>query len=118
MLMERLRWDEPADSTLDEAHVAVWEAIARLFPRRALVTQTDYGLLMVTWKIESRAGGTQFAAPILIRVEPGLLLALWTCEAEDRAAIVEDLEAVVADHLAGYDPYSRIPSCGVITLGE
>jgi len=118
MLMERIRWREPAESTLDEAHLAVWQAIRHLFPPRATVTQTDYGRLMVSWKIDALLG-THFAAPVLIRIEPGLLLVLWTCDdIEERDAIAEGLEQVVAAHLAGYDPASRIPTCDVIALGE
>jgi hypothetical protein len=118
MLMERIRWQEPAESTLDEAHLAVWEAIRHLFPSRAIVNQTDDGWLMVTWAIEGLLA-SHFAAPVMIRIQPGLLLALWTCDdADDRDAIARSLELVVAAHLAGYDPASRIPTCGVIVLGE
>jgi hypothetical protein len=117
MLMERLRFREPDASVLDEAHMAVWDAVRHLFPADAAVTQTDYGRLVVSWPIEGLTC-THFAAPVLMRIEPGLLLALWTCEPDERELITMAFEPIVRTHLAGYDPHSRIPTCGVIVLGN
>ena len=117
MLMERLRFREPDTSALDEAHLAVWDAVRHLFPAHAIVCQTDHGRLMVTWAIEGLTS-THFAAPVLMRIEPGLLLALWTCEPDERELITMEFEPVVRAQLANHDPQSRVPTCGVIVLGN
>jgi hypothetical protein len=110
----RPQWDD-----LDEAHAALWDALHHLFPSHANVTQTDYGCLMVSWLVrDAKRGCTHYAAPVIIRIEAGLLLALWTCGEEDRRMIAQLQEAEVAAALAGYDPHSRIPTCGVIVLGD
>jgi len=104
---------------LDEPHRAVWEAIRRLFPAHAMVDQVDHGCLLVSWTLrEGRRGGAQFAAPVMIRIGAGLLLALWTCEGVLRREIAAQQAEVVGEALACYDPHSRIPSCGVILLGD
>lgn len=117
MLMEKLRFREPETTTLDDAHAAVWEAVRHLFPTHAIASQTDYGRLMVSWEIEGLTC-THFAAPVLMRVEPGLLLALWTCKPDEREIITMEFEPIVRAHLAGYDPVSRVPTCRVVVLGN
>lgn len=109
----------PVWEDLDEVHDAVWQALRPLFPRNAMVDQTDYGSLLVSWELQgSRRKGTHFAAPVMIRIGPGLLVALWTCDGEDRHDIAQHQVETVRDALAAYDPHSRIPSCGVIQLGD
>lgn len=104
---------------LDEAHAAVWQAIRHLFPREAMVDQADYGCLLVSWQMRgARRGSRHFAAPIIIRIEQGLLLALWTCDEGCRGEIAGLLAADVAEALQDYDPRSRVPRCGVVLLGE
>jgi hypothetical protein len=109
-------------SELDEPHRAIWRAIRHLFPAQAMVDQTDYGCMVVSWPLRSgRRGGraaVHFAAPIVIRLEPGLMLALWTCDPAERDQIAREQEPVVREHLAAYDPHARVPTCGVIVLGE
>ena len=115
----RLLRDEPEWQVLDEPHAAIWEAVRQLFPRHALVTQTDYGYMMVSWSLEGRRPGSRhMAAPVIIRIRPGLLLALWTCDPEARDAIAREQEATLREALAGYNPHSRVPTCGVIELGD
>lgn len=110
---------EPAPDDLDDAHAAVWRAIRHLFPERAMVDQADYGCLLVSWTLRGpRVGSRHYAAPVIIKIETGLLLALWTCDAESRADIEDLLAADVAEALQSYDPHSRVPRCGVIALGE
>jgi hypothetical protein len=109
---------EPALDDLDDAHAIVWQAIRHLFPGRAMVDQTDYGCLLVSWTLRgARPGSRHFAAPVIIRIETGLLLALWTCDAASRADIADLVAADVAEALQSYDPRSREPRCGVILLG-
>jgi hypothetical protein len=109
----------PDDAELDEPHRAVWGALRHLFPAHAMVDQVDYGLLLVSWQLSGyRCESAQLAAPIMIRIEAGLLLALWTCEPQERDAIAREQEDVVRAHLDGYDPRSRVPTCGVIVLGS
>jgi hypothetical protein len=107
---------------LDEPQQAVWQAIRHLFPADAMVDQTDYGYMLVSWPLEGRQQGgrrgSHFAAPIVIRLEPGLMLALWTCDPAERDAIAREQEPVVRQHLTGYDAHARVPTCGVIVLGE
>lgn len=104
---------------LDEPHRAVWSAVRHLFPTHAFVTQTDAGYMMVTWTMrDGRRNCTHFAAPLVIRMEPGLLLALWTCEEEDRIEIACAQAETVRQALYDYDPHSRVPTCGVIVLGD
>jgi len=104
---------------LDEPHRAVWEAIRRLFPAHAMVDQVDHGCLLVSWTLrDGRRACTQFAAPVMVRLGAGLLLALWTCGAEARGEIAQAQVDPVREALAGYDPHSRIPTCGVIHLGD
>lgn len=104
---------------LDDPHVAVWQAIRHLFPLHACATQTGYGGMIVSWTLrDGRLACTQWAAPVMIRIEPGLLLALWGSDAEDRETIAALQAETVRDALAGYDPHSRVPSCGVIVLGD
>ena len=108
-----LAWD------LDDPHAAVWQAIRHLFPLHACATPTGYGGMMVSWTLrDGRLACTQWAAPVMIRIEPGLLLALWTCDPEDRIAIAALQTDAVREALYGYDPHSRVPSCGVIVLGD
>ena len=110
---------EPAWDELDEAHAAIWDAVRHLFPEHAMVDQADYGCLVVSWAIgKGRRSGTHFAAPVMIRIDPGLLLALWTCDEESRRDIANLQVDAVREALDSYDPHSRIPSCGVILLGE
>jgi hypothetical protein len=104
---------------LDEPHEAVWQGIRHLFPAHATPTQADCGILLVSWTLrDGRRACTQWAAPILIRIEPGLLLALWTCDPEERVAIACLQADTVRDGLDDYDPHSRMPTCGVIVLGD
>jgi hypothetical protein len=106
------------DGALDEPHRAIWRAVRHLFPAHAMVDQVDYALLLVSWKLPGRRGASaQFAAPVMIRIEAGLLLALWTCEPQERDAIAREQEDVVRACLDGYDPHSRVPTCGVIVVG-
>jgi hypothetical protein len=108
------QWEE-----LDEVHAAIWQAIRHLFPARAMVDQTDYGLLVVSWPLrEPRRTSSHFAAPVMIRIEPGLLLALWTCDGDGRRDIANLQARIVEDGLEAYDPHSRVPRCGVIVLGH
>ena len=110
---------EPAWEELDEAHGAIWEAVRHLFPAHAMADQADYGCLLVSWALKGgRKNPSHFAAPVIIRIEPGLLLALWTCDEESRRDIAALQAEIVSDALATYDPHSRVPSCGVICLGE
>lgn len=110
---------EAARDDLDEAHDAVWQAVRHLFPSNAMVDQVDYGCLLVSWALGGRRRGTaHFAAPIMIRIEPNLLLALWTCGAEGRREIAAMQVPVVEQALESYDPHSRVPRCGVVILGE
>lgn len=107
-------WDE-----LDVAHAAIWDAISELFPAHAMVDQTDYGCLVISWSIRKGGrGGTHFAAPVIIRITPGLLVALWTSDDEGRRSIAQAQAQVVDEALRLYEPTSRVPSCGVITLGD
>jgi hypothetical protein len=109
-------------SELDEPHRAIWQAIRHLFPAHAMVDQTDYGCMLVSWLLVSvRRDGRRcrhFAAPVVIRLQPGLMLALWTCDPAERDEIAHEQVPVVREHLAGYDPHARVPTCGVIVLGE
>ncbi len=108
-----------ADVELDEPHLAIWNAIAHLFPAHAMVDQVDYGWLLVSWELPpGRGASAHFAAPVMLRIEPGLLLALWTCEPHERDEIAREQEGAVRVRLDEYDPNSRLPSCGVIVLGE
>jgi hypothetical protein len=110
---------EPAWDDLDDAHAAVWEAIRPLFPAHAMADQTDYGVLLISWSMQGgRRTGTHFAAPVIIRIDPGLLVALWTCDDESRREIAALQVDEVKAQLAGYDPRSRVPHCGVVVLGE
>jgi hypothetical protein len=106
------------EGDLDEAHAAIWRAVRHLFPRNAEVTQSDYGYLMVSWRMPARRGGSHHAAPIVIHIEPGLMLALWASEGEDRQEIAALQVDTVREALAGYDPDSRIPTCDMIVLGD
>ena len=110
-------WDDAGD--LDEPHRAVWCAIRHLFPAHAMATQVDHGCLMVSWTLrDGRRNCTHFAAPIMMRIGSGLLLALWMCEPGERAELAELQAETVRDALDGYDPHSRAPTCGVIQLGD
>ena len=102
-----------------DPHAAVWQAIRPLFPLHACATPTGYGAMVVSWTLrDGRLACTQWAAPVIIRIEPGLLLALWTSEPDDRMAIAALQVETVREALYGYDPHSRVPSCGVIVLGD
>ena len=104
---------------LDEPHGAVWDAIRHLFPAHAMVDQVDHGCLLVSWSLrDGRRACTHFAAPVMVRIGPGLMLALWTCADGERGEIAALQAEAVREALAGYDPHSRIPTCGVILLGE
>jgi hypothetical protein len=111
------RYDEAWE--FDDPHRAVWFAIRHLFPSHAQATQTDHDCLMVTWTLrDGRRNCTHFAAPVVIRIEANLLLALWTCSEEERDAIANAQAETVREALYAYDPHSRVPTCGVIMLGD
>ena len=110
---------EPAWDDLDEAHAAVWDAIRHLFPRHAMVDQADYGCLVVSWSLgKGRKSAAHYAAPVIIRIATGLLLALWTCDEDSRRDIANLQADCVREALVSYDPHSRVTRCGVIALGE
>jgi hypothetical protein len=104
---------------LDAAHAAVWDAISHLFPPHAMVNQTDEGYLVISWTLPGALGRcARFAAPLMIRIEPALLLALWTTDVIERKAIARLQARVVRRELTEYDPLARIPTARVIVLGE
>lgn len=118
-LSPRIARPDPAREDLDEAHDAVWQAVRHLFPEHAMVDQVDYGCLLVSWALRGpRRGASHFAAPVMIRIEPNLLLALWTCDAQSRRDIASLQAPLVEEALAAYDPFSRVPRCGVVVLGD
>lgn len=104
---------------LDEPHLAVWDAVRHLFPAHAMVNQVDHGCLLVSWTLrDGRLACTHFAAPVLIRIGAGLLLALWTSSPQVRDEIAAVQAETVRAGLEGYDPHSRVPTGGVILLGD
>jgi hypothetical protein len=110
---------EPWSRDLDEPHAAVWDAVRHLFPAHADVTQANHGCMVITWLVrDPQRRSTHYAAPLIIRIEPGLLLALWTCGATERRAIAGLQEETVREAIAQYDPHSRIPTCDMIVLGD
>lgn len=113
---------EADTSALDEPLRAVWRAVSHLFPAHAMVDQADCGCLVVSWLLHGEGHRTQhgshFAAPVILRLQPGLLLALWTCDPALREEIAREQEPIVREQLAGYEPRSRVPTCGVIVLGD
>lgn len=110
---------DEAASGLDEAHASVWDAVRQLFPAHAMVDQTDAGFLVVSWTLKgSGRGGTVFATPIMLRIDTGLLLALWTTSGIERRAIAGLQLSKVREALAGYDARERQSPLGVIVLGD
>ena len=107
----------PAWDDLDDAHAAIWDAIRPLFPAQAMADQTDYGVLVVSWPLRG-ARSSHFAAPFIVRIGPGLLVALWTCDEKSRREIAMLQVEAVSEALDRYDPHSRIPTCEVVQLGE
>jgi len=106
-------------AAMDAADAAVWDAIRHLFPPHAMVDQTDDGGMVISWTLhETRGRSARFAAPLLIRIEPALLLALWTPDLIERKTIARLQARVVRRELTGYDPLARIPTARVIVLGE
>ena len=108
---------QPAWDDLDDAHAAIWDEIRPLFPAQAMADQTDYGVLLVSWPLRG-ARSFHFAAPVIVRIDPGLLVALWSCDDAGRREIAMLQVDAVREALDRYDPYSRIPTCGVVRLGE
>jgi hypothetical protein len=107
-------WDD-----VDDAHGAVWQAVRHLFPANAMVDQVGYGCLLVAWQLRHPSRRSwSFAAPVMIRIAPGLLVALWTSDGPGRRDLAELQAEVVSDALATYDPHSRVPTCDVIRLGD
>ena len=103
---------------LEAPHLAVWHAIRNLFPPHAMVSQTDYGCMLVSWTLrDGRRACTQFAAPIMIRLRSELMLALWTSDPKDREAIAHAQADVVREALAGYDPHTHKPTSEENELG-
>lgn len=104
---------------LDDAHGAVWAAISHLFPPNAMVDQAGDGYMVISWALPGARGRTlQFAAPVMIRLEPALLLALWTPNLLERRSIARLQARIVREELAAYEPLARIPTAPVIVLGE
>ena len=109
---------DDAPPTLDEAHLAVWEAIRHLFPAHAMVDQTGHGYLLVAWTIAGRRPGSHhYAAPVILHIDAGLLLALWTTGPIERKAIARLQERTVRAALEDYEATSRVHSIGVVELG-
>jgi len=110
---------EDNETSMDEPHAAIWQAVRHLFPRSAVVTQTDHDCMMITWLLERDFDScARFAAPVMIRLLPGLLLALWTCDPDERHAIAMEQEFDVSEQLADYDANTRTPRYGMVVLGE
>jgi hypothetical protein len=84
-----------------------------------MVNQVDHDLLLVSWSLrDGRHACSHFSAPVLIRIGSGLLVALGTCERQERRRIAALQLETVQEALFDYDAHSRVPTCGVITLGE
>jgi len=111
--------NEDAVALLDDAHAALWHAVRHLFPAHAMVDQTGDGQLLISWTIAgATAGSLLLATPVMIRIEPGLLFALWTGDFIERRALARLQERTVRAALAGHDPLARIPTTPLIVLGE
>lgn len=110
---------DDASPGLDDAHLAVWDAVRHLFPAHAMVDQTGHGYLLVSWTMPGRRpGATYYAAPVILRIDAGLLLALWTTGPVERKAIARLQERTVRQALADHEPSSRVPTLGVVELGS
>jgi len=115
---QQLAFSETTPWDLDEPHAAMWQALRNFFPSHAIPTQTDCGYMMVSWKLHDSFPSSSWAAPIMIRIRPGLLLALWTCDPEARIDIACAEAESVHEALYDYDPHSRVSTCDVIELGD
>jgi hypothetical protein len=110
---------DPADEpSLDPVHQSQWEAIRSLFPNHAMADQPEAGLLLVTWTIRGRRRALHYAAPVMLKIDSGLLLALWASDEEERAQIAGAQRDTVEAALANYDPASRVVTMPMIVLGE
>jgi hypothetical protein len=103
---------------VDEIRSVFWETFRHLFPPHAKVVQTESGAITISWTMagDPYAQSTH-AAPITIRFEEDLLLAMRTSGAEQRKKIAARQEPVLRAGMIVYDPYAAVPKARVIVLG-
>ena len=103
---------------MDSAHAAIWDAMRHLLPPHAQAVQLPNGTLAVSWATAGEPAATQeMAAPLSIRLEPGLLAGLRQADAGQRERLAQRQEPAFRAGLVGYDPYTVIPKARVIVLG-
>jgi len=112
--------DHPYDpgAMLDCVRVAFWQAYRHLFPAHSLAAQTPQGAVVISWPVHDEPGAIYpYATPVLLRIDPALLDALWRCDAAHRLRIARHHEPTVREGLRGYDPFAQFPNARVITIG-
>jgi hypothetical protein len=104
--------------TLDNVRAVLWQAYRHLFPPHALAAQTGNGNMVISWSVmDDPLAPHPYAAPVMLRIAPELLQALWRVEPRARMRIAQNHEPTLREGLRGYDPFSRFPNARVISIG-
>ena len=104
--------------TLDNVRAVLWQAYRHLFPPHALAAQTGSGNIVISWAVmDDPQAPHPYAAPVMLRIEPELVQALWSVEPRARMRMAQAHEPTLREGLRGYDPFARIPNARVVTIG-
>lgn len=108
----------PGIHALDSVRAAVWQAYRHLFPPHSRAAQTDQGSIVISWSTRGDPDASHpYAAPVLLRLDEGLLQQLRNSDAVERKALAARHEPALRVGLRGYDPFVREPKARVVVLG-
>lgn len=104
--------------TLDNVRSVFWHAYRHLFPAHSLVAQTRKGSLVISWSVvDDPHAHHPYAAPVVLRFDPDLLVAMARADARNRIRIALKHEPTLREGLRGYDPFTRFPNARIIHIG-
>ena len=104
--------------TLDSIRAVFWEAYRHLFPPHSVSAQTRHGSLVISWSITDEPDARYpYAAPVVLRFEEDLLVAMAKADLRQRLRIAQNHEPTLREGMRGYDPFSRFPNARVVTIG-
>jgi hypothetical protein len=104
--------------SLDNVRSVFWQAFRHLFPPHSLAAQTPNGSVVISWSIMDEPDARYpYAAPVMLRFDPGLVEAMWKADARQRVRMAKKHEATLREGLRGYDPFARFPNARVVNIG-
>ncbi|TWO72420.1 hypothetical protein FN976_06885 [Caenimonas sedimenti] len=108
----------PGVAPLDGVRAVFWQAYRHLFPPHSLAGQTPNGSIVISWSVvDDPHASHPYAAPVLLRLDEGLVDLMASSDAGQRRRIAQTHEPTLREGLRGYDPFARIPNARVVSLG-